>query len=327
MNLNGKIKIPLRRYTKEELLTMQEDKQVPIVEGILYENDYVLLVSKPKVGKSILALQLASSISSGKDFLGTFHIPKPQRVWYFATEGKDEDIKDRLARIKQLVEIDPDNFVLFCSAGFRFNTDIGKEAIKYLTQEYKNELPKVIIIDALYLAVKGSLKDDDVINEFNYIIRGFAEYCDASIIIVHHTKKPTMIEGHLVESNLKMDDVFGSIFLPASADHIFHFDMDSKTKLRHLVCESQRSGEVIENMTLILQEPSPLGFIPIPTEPEQINPIEEYLKLNPQGLTIKELMKKTNFSRENIYRVLKQLKDKVEKTKERPVKYIVCKDA
>lgn len=54
-----------------------------------------LLVSKPKVGKSLFALQLASSISNGTPFLGhEIQISSP--TLYITTELSDSQIKDRL---------------------------------------------------------------------------------------------------------------------------------------------------------------------------------------------------------------------------------------
>ena len=315
------IKLPLRRYTGNDLLTLRADKQEPIIEGILFPNDYVLLISEPKIGKSILALQLAASISSGAPFLNTFKIPKSYRVWYFATEGKDEDIKKRLIEIKKMTPLNTDNFVLFCAAGFRFNTAIGRNGIQQLLGHYKTELPKVIIVDALYLAIQGTLKDDGVVNEFNYTIRQFAEKCDAAVIIVHHTKKSTIVDGRFIKAEKKIEEIFGSIFLPASADHIFHMGYNNKTELHSLVCESQRSGEIAESIVLKMKEPSPLGFEHILEEKGETNSIMEFLRVNTQGLTIKELMKKTHSSRATIYRWLGTIETEVEKVSQYPVIY------
>ena len=315
------LKLPLRRYTGNELITLNKDKQDPIVEGILFPNDYVLLVSEPKVGKSILALQLAASISSGTPFLDTFKVSKAYKVWYFATEGKDEDIKKRLIEMKKMVPFNLDNFVLFCSAGFRLNTSIGKNGVQQLLGLYKDELPKVIIIDALYLAIQGTLKDDGVVNEFNYIIRQFAEKCDAALIIVHHTKKPTIMDGKLYSPENKMGEIFGSIFLPAGADHIFHMGYNKKTNLHSLLCQSQRSGEIAEFITMKMEEPTPLGFIHVTEEKSGGNPLKGFLQACSQGLTIKELMKKTNSSRASIYRWIEEEKNEIEQVSHYPAIY------
>ena len=53
-----------------------------------------LLLSKPKVGKSLFALQLSNSIANGKPFLG-HEILKPTPVLYITTKVSDSQLKDR----------------------------------------------------------------------------------------------------------------------------------------------------------------------------------------------------------------------------------------
>ena len=53
-----------------------------------------LLVSQPKVGKSMLALQLADSITNGKPFLGHKVIASP--VLYISTESDFGQLQERL---------------------------------------------------------------------------------------------------------------------------------------------------------------------------------------------------------------------------------------
>ena len=65
-----------------------------IIDGLMRSKGVYLLVSKPKVGKSLFALQLANSIANGKPFLG-HEILKPSPVLYITTELSDSQLKDR----------------------------------------------------------------------------------------------------------------------------------------------------------------------------------------------------------------------------------------
>ena len=56
-----------------------------IVEGLMRSKGVYLLVSKPKVGKSMLALQLSYCITNGIPFLGHKVIASP--VLYITTES------------------------------------------------------------------------------------------------------------------------------------------------------------------------------------------------------------------------------------------------
>jgi len=173
----------------DDILKLSENKADAIVEGMINENDYIMLVAEEKMGKTILAQQLACSLTKGIPFLGTFDIPKPTRVWYFATEGKAEDLKDRFIRMNRGVPMDTSMLKLIPSS-FRFNTPEGLKSLSNLIEEYKDELPKVIIIDALYRAIKGSIRNDDIVNEFHHTIAWLIEQCDCAVVLVHHMTKP-----------------------------------------------------------------------------------------------------------------------------------------
>ena len=65
-----------------------------IIDNLMRSKGVYLLVSKPKVGKSLFALQLASSLANGIPFLN-HDILKPSPVLYITTELSDSQLKDR----------------------------------------------------------------------------------------------------------------------------------------------------------------------------------------------------------------------------------------
>ena len=72
----------------------ESTKKDIIIDRLMRSKGVYLLVSKPKVGKSLFALQLANSIANGKPFLG-HEILKPSPVLYITTELSDSQLKDR----------------------------------------------------------------------------------------------------------------------------------------------------------------------------------------------------------------------------------------
>ncbi len=288
----------------KEIFTIDEDMSIPIIEDLINEEDYVLLVAEEKQGKTILAQQLACCLSSGTPFLDTFGIPKPVRVWYFATEGKTRDLQERFVNIAKKIPTIADNLVLIPTL-FRFNTPEGLRSLKEIlaVQELK---PKIIIIDALYRAVKGSLKDDDVINEFNHIVGWLQQECQASVLLVHHMTKPQRgYNGDFMERSDK--DTYGSAFLLAAVDHVLWIEKWRKDKNcpkdRFLRCDTQRSGKVFEGLRLRLTEPSPLYFSPISTHTEEKDKILGLLKDNPQGIDMLTMQVKLKLSRAILFEI------------------------
>ena len=66
-----------------------------IVENLMISNGVYLLVSHPKVGKSMFAQQLAFSLTTGEDFLG-FKV-NPSHVLYITTEGDINQLETSLS--------------------------------------------------------------------------------------------------------------------------------------------------------------------------------------------------------------------------------------
>jgi hypothetical protein len=306
----------IRTYTKQDLMKLDESKAEPLIQDFLFERDYVMIVAPPKMGKSILADQIACNLSSGTPLFDTFDISKPMKVWIFKTEGKDEDNKDRFIRMSHAIPMNPDNIVMFCSAGFRFNTPHIQRYLQETIKQYKDELPKVIIIDALYRAIKGSLKDDETVNEFHDIVGKLADVCDAAVIIVHHMKKPARnpVDGSIYDRS--SNDAYGSTFLLGSVDHCFWMEKcDKNPKHKMIRCDEQRSGNIIDDIRVELIEPDPLYFKTVYKNVEELKKVTDMLKSNSDGYNVSELMKKTRIKKTIMYRALKELlsENKIEK--------------
>ena len=71
-----------------------DTKKDIIIDGLMKSNGVYLIVSQPKVGKSLFALQLANSIANGKPFMG-HEVLKPSPVLYVTTEMSKSKIKER----------------------------------------------------------------------------------------------------------------------------------------------------------------------------------------------------------------------------------------
>lgn len=314
----------LRGYTGVDLMTLSKKKIEPIIEGFLFESDYVMVVAPPKVGKSLFVQQMACSLSSGQPFLETFEIPHAVNVWYFATEGKDDATKDRFIRMSHSIPIDFSKLFLFCSAGLRLNTPLGAKLLAQVEEKWGALYPpKVIIIDALYRAIKGSVKDDDIVNEFHQVIGELADRYGAAVIIVHHMKKPVWTEGG-GRRERSDDDTYGSVFLTASVDQLYWLEKCEKNpKDIVLKCDTQRSGEAIDNLRLSLLEPDPLYYKITSMYQDEMHRIVSVLKSHKQGLPVDKVVKATSLGRSTVYLCFKELIDlgEVEKTSGKPVLY------
>ena len=309
-----------RLYQGKEIFQLSEQKAEAIIEGFIYENDTVLLVAPPKMSKTVLAVQMGCNLSSGTAFLGMLEIPKPVRVMYIATEMKDEELKDRFIRTSNHIKTIPDNLILICTKGtnFKFNTNSGRQAVNEVIEAYKSNPPKVIFIDSVYKAIYGSLTKDDVINNFLVEVDRLAMEFDAAVVMVHHTKKEIKdVEGVAFESSDA--DTYGSQFLLGAVDHVIRLEKIRKENVpldRMIRCDTQRSGTIVGDIRIRLNEPDPLYFYTIDMNEAEKNDMMTLLVKANEPMGIAEIVKKMGFGRSKVYQVLKSLieEDKIEKT-------------
>ena len=175
-----------------------------IVEDLMISNGVYLLVSHPKVGKSMFAQQLAFSLTTGEDFLG-FKV-KPSHVLYVTTEGdlNQLDMRYNLMNLHPVIDklhiIDRDDTPDF------YIRDIKNE-IHGLTYDKK---PLFVIIDMLKNIKFDTNYDINNYQEINDVVfRKLKELCrdyNLTILVTHHLNK--------------RDDTMGSVGLNADVDGI-----------------------------------------------------------------------------------------------------------
>ena len=175
-----------------------------IVEDLMISNGVYLLVSHPKVGKSMFAQQLAFSLTTGEDFLG-FKV-KPSHVLYVTTEGdlNQLDTRYNLMNLHPVIDklhiIDRDDIPDF------YIRDIKNE-IHGLTYDKK---PLFVIIDMLKDIKFDTNYDINNYQEINDVVfRKLKELCrdyNLTILVTHHLNK--------------RDDTMGSVGLNADVDGI-----------------------------------------------------------------------------------------------------------
>lgn len=298
--------------TGEDLLRIDPTKREPLVEGFIYKKDYIMLEAEPKVGKTILTQHLTNCMSKGEAFLGVYNIPKPLRVWYFATEGKEDDLKDRFSRMVKAVPMDCNNIFLIPTC-FPFNTARGIQCLNEIMEKLKDLPPDIIIIDSVYRAIAGKLTDEAVINSFHHQMAILQNEFECAILLVHHLTKPSYDPASGKKRDRGDFDGFGSIFLSAAVDHVFRIEKMKKDESdnindRILKCNTQRSGEIINNLRLRLVEPDPLYFETISMYEKEAHIVLELIKVSRDGISVRELIKKSSLGRTIIFSVINELK-------------------
>lgn len=196
-------------FNAEELLNMKLPEAKWAVPGILPEG-LTILGGKPKMGKSILCLNLCIAIASGGKAFGHIDV-EAGPVLYLALE----DTKRRLqTRIKAMLQNGsaPENLHLETEWA-----KMGDGGLTALDRKIKAIKPRLVIIDTLKM-IRPAQKNQnpyDIDYENIAALKALADDNGVSILIVHHLRKTA--------SDDVMDDFSGTFGLTGAADGLIAF--------------------------------------------------------------------------------------------------------
>lgn len=271
-----------------------------ISKGILPQNSILLLHGSPKAGKSILACNLALSLSAGINWFD-FEIEKPYKTLMIQAEVYYYELRKRLKtmlRDNEYIKAE-NNLSLTDSKGFDILSTLG---ISFIHDSIKKHSPEILIIDPLK---DYHLKDENSNTDMAIVMNRLREIVNAfniSIILVHHSKKNNDSYGG---GNIRgASNIFGSV------DSVIELKT-KKDRSRKLNFEL-RYGSELEEMNLDLN-PMSLFFESIVDNSISDNSkiLIEIVKKYPKGITIEKLKKnwmcKTGMKKTLYYKTQKQL--------------------
>ena len=186
-----------------------------IVDSLMKSNGLYCLVARPKVGKSLLALQLADSIANGTTFLGFNTNPSP--VLYISTEMTSAQLLDRINKMN--LHLTDKNF-------FVEEQDVNQRKLnlmdlKLTFKEFSEDIKGKFVIVDMFCGV-DTYTDSDLSNYQDMgqkVIPKYRELCQQyglTILLIHHLNK----------SNTTL----GSTAIDGSVDGIITLKIDNNLK-------------------------------------------------------------------------------------------------
>lgn len=224
-----------------------------IVDNLMKSKGLYCLVARPKVGKSLFALQLANSIATGGLFLGYRTNPSP--VLYISTEMTSAQLVDRINIMK--LDFNDNNFFLLEQDPNRRKLNIMDIEIEF--QTFKNDYNGKFVIIDMFSGIDlnngydlNNYQDmgQNVIPKFRYLCKKY----DFTILLVHHLNK----------NNTSL----GSTAIDGSIDGKITLKQDNNIKNKILFTYESRDYESVD---LILKRNEDLTFSLSELETEELN--------------------------------------------------------
>jgi hypothetical protein len=194
-------------------LALPREPETWLIEPLLPTAGSVLLYGDPKVGKSFAALQLASALAAGEDWLG-FHIPASKTVSYIQLDtprslwaSRVEALSGSLNGLAQLLLGDRESLQTW---PFDILNPSHEALLSAIVREHE---PDVVIIDTLREAHSGDENDSTAMQAV--IAHLTAAVKPAALILVSHSRKSNPEFGYDL-----MNDNRGSNYIVGRMDAI-----------------------------------------------------------------------------------------------------------
>ena len=176
--------------TSKELFNTPKDRGY-IVQSLIQKNTVNLLLSPPAGFKSISALDLAISVSNGKEFLG--FKTKKGAVAYLDKENNRQLLRDRFQKLHRGKGLVRKKFPIFflLKEGMLDNPAFVESLAEYV----KENKIRLLIFDTL---VRFNAGEENSARDMNLIYQAFVELqreTEAAILFLHHTNRAGEYRG------------------------------------------------------------------------------------------------------------------------------------
>lgn len=200
---NGEFQSPPKTiWTIQELLSADFPEPEWIVPGLIPVG-LTALGGRPKLGKSMMALQLAIAKAGGGCFLG--QSLKPGAVLYLALEDNPLRLKNRIVKMGPV-----DNIPITFHLSWNYLPNGGLDDLQ--AEINKNHYSLIIIDTISRLLGRLDQMDQGEMNELFGKLQSVAINNDIGLLLIDHHRKPSGFEKDPI------DDLFGSTGKSATID-------------------------------------------------------------------------------------------------------------
>ena len=217
----------IKYYRGNEVNEISIKKPEDLVENLIRSCSLSFLAGEEGCGKSLLAMNLAIAIATGKEKFLHYNIKKRGKVLYLNNELP---FLEFVFRFRTMINnFDKSKSGLLNNFIFPDKFPPLDDYWKELTNKCESEMPILIILDCLYWAHDRKENDN---SEMKTLMRQLIELRDAhklAVLVIHHTKKGSKF-NEMHNDNMRGASVFGSV-----ADAVIQIRTSSKEESSRII--------------------------------------------------------------------------------------------
>lgn len=217
---------------------------VPLVEDFLHANSCFMLTGETGKGKSVLAAQLALSLSSGTPLFHSLLVPHPVRVYYIQLEGSFAEQVRRLHFMQTVIPLNANN--LYWDAD---RTTAPLSRYDRIASAFSSP-PQVVIIDPIYKLTGGDIAKADAALQVVRFSDRLMSSLNCTVFMLHHPhrEKLTVYGKPMAED----DFYYGHSFLKNHVEISYTFKpLDKEGERGQLTLKKRREENTLPVLELI----------------------------------------------------------------------------
>lgn len=213
--------LTLRTETLYKLLTTPLEPIPWVYEGWLAKGDIVILAGESGLGKSLLALELMVSLSTGRPFIGRLeNRTGPQRVLYLDEENNPRLIRYRLHRLIDGLDLGLDHIdPAVIDAEYALENAVRVDdpaSLQRVQRTVEAFQPDWVIFDSMIRFHRQEENRSEAMAMVAGTMKAIARKSGGGAVIIHHLGKPSKERQGSMKARIR-----GSSDIPAVGDMIW----------------------------------------------------------------------------------------------------------
>ena len=222
-------KVPAKKnifevVSEKEIIENTLEKPEWLIKDFWMDHSHGIVAGEPKTFKSYLAMDMAVSIASGRDFLDKYPVKKG-KVLIVQEENDDHTLKKRLVGIKQNKGLIKTSVTL--TGKDVFTVDWGKKIPLYfinrqnfqldridmlteLCEVIKKLKPTLLILDPFYMMFTGNINEQISVAPILRNLSEISKTYEISVMLIHHNHKNSYGKNSSTRAGQK---IYGSFAL------------------------------------------------------------------------------------------------------------------